>query len=283
MMKVRNDPFGRHGTAWISRLRAEGRSASTIDCYSRDLRDIAIILNTQDVAVLGCVDQAEIDRVAETWSSSGASPGTVARRFSALRQFSLFLSRNGDVDCCRALAVDFPAHRRPPPRHVHNDEVCDFVSLAATDMEDWMSMRDTAIFTIQADSGLTTSEAVSLDRCNVSGATIEVRETVFRKRAVGLSERGRLSLDGYLETVPFELASDGPLFVNARGSRVSVRTMQGRYRHRAATIGAGEVSGSSLRRNAGRTLALQGYAPDTIALALGLHPLSVFRFFEIEG
>jgi len=276
-------PFGRHGTDWIEALRVAGRSVSTIDCYARDLRDIASALKTEDATVFGRVQQSEIDRLAEIWLGSGASSGTVARRFSAFRQFALYLTRHRGIDCGRGLAADFPVHDRPVPANVHFDEVRDFISPAAADIEDWMSVRDTAIFTIQAGLGLTTFEAVSLNRCDIGGATIEVANTVFRKRTVGLSDEGRLGIDRYLKVVPFDLAFDGPLFVNSRGSRVSERTMQVRSRHRAAIVGGAKVSGPTLRRNAGRALVLQGQPPDAVAQALGLHPLSVFRFFDLEG
>jgi integrase/recombinase XerC len=277
-------PFLPDSADWLDAMHGEGRSSSTIECYGRDLRDVSAALGSIDVAVMATLDQDCVDRVAAIWDVKGASSTTVYRRFSALRGFAQFLIRHRGMDCGRLLAANFPALHRVRLPGFSEQEAAALVDASLIAAGDWVGRRDAAIFAVQSESALTTAEVVALNREDIGTHAISIRNTAFAPRVAAFSDRPRAAVSGYLLAVPFDISFDGPLFVNERGTRISVRTVQLRFRHRARTVGIPPGRGpGSLRTGTGTLLASSGNSPAVVAEALGLHAISAFRFFNLEG
>ena len=273
-------PFQPDCADWLNSLLADGRSASTIDCYGRDLRDLASALGSDRTDALASVDQRTLNGIAATWGTDGASPTTVYRRLSALRGFALFLTRSGRMRCGSILAAAMPEAKRTRRPILTDQQTADLLSEDLFAVDDWADRRDLAMLALGADGALTAAEMAALNRQDLGANSVCVRASCFRPRVTGVSEASRSAIDVYLGEVPFDLAFDGPLFVNQRGARMSVRTIQVRFCYRARRLGIiGPHGPGSLRTRCGDRLATEGQSPALIAAALGLHPLSAFRFF----
>jgi integrase/recombinase XerC len=277
-------PFNPASDHWLSTLSAEGKSPSTIDCYARDLRDVAAALQSGETGRLAKIDQQVLDKVSHDWKSAGISPATRYRRLCALRSFARFLTVSGGIPCGGILAAQLPSADRVPRAIPSDGQMNDLLSSCSTAEDDWEGFRDDAINLLMNDAGLSAAEAVALDLGDIGKSVVTVRTTTFAPRTIATSDRAKSAVEHYCSAAPFHLTLNGPLFVNRRGTRISVRTVQVRFRNRLRLLGiAGVIGPGSLRSRCGTKLAAQAGSPDIVALTLGLHPLSAHRFFNPSG
>ncbi|QDP26163.1 tyrosine-type recombinase/integrase [Bradyrhizobium cosmicum] len=277
-------PFGPASNRWLSSLRTDGKSPLTIDCYSRDLRDVAAALQVRDTRQLAKVDQTALDKMAHDWTCAGVSPATRYRRLCALRSFARFLTASVGISCGGILAAQLPSVERLPRPIPSDGQMDDLLSWCSIAEGDWESLRDDAINLLMNDAGLSAAEAVALDLGDIGKSAVNVRSTTFTPRTVAITDRVKSALEQYRSTVLYPLALNGPLFVNRSGTRISVRTVQVRFRDRVRLLGiVGVIGPSSLRCRCGTKLAAQSGSSDIVASVLGLHPLSTHRLFNRSG
>ncbi|WP_461326318.1 site-specific integrase [Bradyrhizobium diazoefficiens] len=160
----------------------------------------------------------------------------------------------------------------------------DLLSSRSTAADDWEALRDGAINLLMNDAGLSAAEVVALDLGDIGRSVVTVRSTAFAPRTVALTDRAIAAVTKYRSTAPFRLTLRGPLFINRRGTRISVRTVQVRFRSLIRLLGIVGVTGpGSLRSRCGTKLAAQSGSSDIVASVLGLHPLSTHRLFNRSG
>lgn len=274
-------PFTPDSIFWLDAIATAGSAPSTIDCYARDLRDVAEAIGSIDLSAVVAMDQSVVDRVVELWSVDGAAAATIYRRFGGLRNFARFLVRERSHDCSKLLSC-----RLPPCGRVHREPVGKEsieTILSSCDREDtWTRMRDSAAIHVAATSGLTTAEIVGLNRRDFSPAlaAVLVRQSHLEPRPAMISQEAMDRLNGYLDRVPFELGGDDPLFVTQRRTRLSARSFQLAFRRsrRLAGVSRSAVP-TSLRNTIGFDLARSGAVPEVVAAALGIGIASAWRYF----
>jgi site-specific recombinase XerD len=271
---------------WFTRLTEEGKASRTLDCYARDLRDVAravecLNLGSACVATLASLRQAQIDEISAFFTAEGASNGTVLRRFAALRGFARFLSVDEGVDCRHVLWATLPPVVRGRSPSITPDDLVTFLSVPADG--GWVHVRNAAIFKLQASTGLTTSEIISLD-IPASGAKLSilsVLHTHLDARAVAPASDAIRTVDEYMTQAPFELKPGSPLFVNARGGRLSSRSVQLAFRALANSLAISVETGPMCLRQAfGKQLAAAGHPPAAVAILMGVSLPSVARYFS---
>jgi integrase/recombinase XerC len=112
---------------------------------------------------------------------------------------------------------------------------------------------------------------------------VTIVHTHLVPRTVGIADFAMMAIQTYLASLPFDAAPHDPLFMNNRGGRLSVRTVQLRFRRRRRAIGMRETACPiGLRHGVGEKLAAAGHSQMTIASALGLSPASVAKYFETK-
>lgn len=274
-------PFKPASENWLRELAAAGKADSTLDCYARDLRDLAQAWGLRETRWLPSLDQAAIDAVAKTWREAGVCDATAIRRFSALRGFAAYLARERRMDLSALLTADFPTapkRTRPP---VQENEID--LLLADPPQEDWRDVRDSAMFAVQSGSGLTPAETVKLDVGHVDlvHRAVRVVDTHLTPRIVGLSDRSRDLIGEYLGALPFALAETEPLFVTSKRARLNVRSAQVSFRRRRMRLGVSdEATLMGLRHASAARLVNDGGSPDLLASALGVLRSTAARYFD---
>jgi integrase/recombinase XerC len=269
--------------AWIAALSIAGRSLSTLDCYRRDVRQfreaLVGIFGQAAIFDLEQIGQEEIDLVAITWQTEGASGQTVSRRFSAIKGFAAHLSLTANANCSRFLASTFPTATsgRAPAA-----EIEDVRALVASEDDSWIDLRNSAAFSTMA-CGLTTSETTGLNMTDVDirrGVAV-VRHTTLQPRPVPLSVDASGPIVRYLKAIPLLPEGDQPLFQTTRGTRLSARSLQAAFRMRRRVLGLSEaIVPSSLRHAAGRERAERWRSPAAVGRLLGIDAINTRRYFE---
>lgn len=215
--------------AYLTHLRVErGLAEATIAAYGSDLRAFAS-------AQRGPAWQEGPAPAREHLAALGRPPGvlrssTHRRKAAALRAFYRFLFAEGLLERDVASLLDLPRQALRLPETLDVDEVARL--LAAPDTEDVLGIRDRALLELLYAAGLRVSEALRLDRPDVSLAEAQVRVIGKgdRERVVPIGEPAVDALTRYLSDVrPRWLlaagasaeADGGAVFVTARGRRLS--------------------------------------------------------------
>lgn len=210
----------------------KGYSKHTISGYSRDLQEFMRFLGEgSDVCQIGAT-QVRSFVVSLHGVNSGA---TVGRKLSALRTFFRFLIRNKVIKADPLAGVTGPRVGKAIPVFLTVDET--FALLEAPGEQDTFRLRDTAMLELLYSTGMRVSELVSRNLTD-----LDFNEEVLKVRGKGRKERivpvGRPALEALQAWLPQrqqlliacvargKAASDKALFLNSRGGRLTVRSVE---------------------------------------------------------
>jgi integrase/recombinase XerC len=241
-----------------------GASAHTRAAYGRDLAELGAHLRERAGGEPdpGRVSSDEIrDHVAELFGRCQSS--SIARKLSAARSFFRFLLERGAVASNPVAAVPSPRRKRALPRALDVDDAFRLVE-APVDGEAARptDLRDRAILEVLYGGGLRVSEAAGLDtgdlESRAGGAILaRVRRAKGGKeRLVPLGRAAAAALARYLEGGRPALrhprgGGQDPraLFLNARGGRLTTRSMQRTVRDLSTAVGIYEATPHALRHS----------------------------------
>jgi integrase/recombinase XerC len=220
--------------AWRMYLGHErGRADKTLEAYARDLRQFlgwleGTLGHGPCLGDLARLDAKRFRAFMAARRHAGVSGRSLARTMSALRMFFRWLEAE-EITASRAvLQVALPRVPHGVPKPLTVDKAQAVVDDRSAD-DDWLVARDTAVLLLLYGSGLRIAEALAIVR---KDAPIDGRE-VLRVAGKGGKERlvpvlpvTRAAIVRYVALCPFPLASDSPLFLGARGGRLSPRIVQ---------------------------------------------------------
>jgi integrase/recombinase XerC len=260
-----------------------GHAAAEADLKRRDL--------TPEV-----LDRAAIRSFLAYLHAEGQSRSTAARKLAAIRTFLKYLRREGILDSDPGALVATPKREVRIPAHLSEGEMSKM--LDATDDEQPLGRRDHAILELFYASGLRLSElaGLDLDDVNLSGRMVRVLGKGGKQRLVPfntasakairawLQDRERLLRNGVTDPrVPGSRARDSrsasrgrrePLFLNYRGGRLTVRSIDRLVRRYAVVTERDGVSAHALRHSFATHLLQRGADLRTIQELLGHSRLS---------
>ena len=175
-------------------------------------------------------------------------PATIARKLSSVRAFCRFLVKRGALAGDPAAAVRGPKRRRGLPRALDVDDAFRLVeaptatgrtshralSPAEAARHGWLRLRDAALLELLYGTGLRVSEACALDTTDIDRARYGVPLVLVqhgkgdKAREVPLGDAADRALAAYLPARRQLGAAPhaGALFVNARGERLTPRSVQ---------------------------------------------------------
>jgi site-specific recombinase XerD len=156
----------------------------------------------------------------------GVAPGSVVRRVSTARSFYRWLRLTGVLANDPLANVALPKKPRRLPRALALDDVVNLIG--AAEGEGRTAVRDRALLEVMYGAGVRVSEAASLDvrHLDLDQMTLLVRGKGNKERTVVIGEPARGALERYLRLGRRESRSDGPLFLNRDGGRLSQRAIQ---------------------------------------------------------
>jgi len=228
-------------------------SAHTVAAYGSDLSQfLAFAADHLGTAAARLrprqVDLAVIRAFLADLHRRGQSRASAARKLSALRSFTRYLRREGRLETDPAALAVTPRRERRVPAHLSVDEMTRL--LEAPDTGRPLGRRDRAILELFYASGLRLSElvALDLDDLNLSERIVRVAGKGGKERLVPFNRAAqkalrkwyadRTALRASASTPPrrrsraSRATSEGergcgdPVFVNARGGRLTGRSVQ---------------------------------------------------------
>jgi integrase/recombinase XerC len=169
----------------------------------------------------------------------GQSRASAARKLSALRTFARFLRRSGAIESNPAALAVSPKREQKVPAHLSVDEMSHLLEMP--DATQPLGRRDRAILELFYASGLRLSELVGVDvpDVNLAARMVRVLGKGAKERLVPFNKtteavirtwlKDRLTLTSRARPVarsPKPRGDGEPLFVNARGTRLTGRSVE---------------------------------------------------------
>ncbi|MBR7801411.1 tyrosine recombinase XerC [Undibacterium fentianense] len=221
-------------------------SAHSIDAYRRDLAELAQFAQSRELASLSYFD---LRRLTSQVHASGLSPRSIARKLSSWRGFYRWLADQISLPANPVDGIKAPKKVQSLPKALGADDAVQLVSARGSDTASALANR--AMFELLYSSGLRVSELVSLDLQDASNATYrsagwvdfaqaEVRVTGKgnKQRIVPVGQAAIDALKDWLAIRPTLIQQEiHALFLNERGRRMSVRSVQLRLKAHAQIVG----------------------------------------------
>lgn len=211
-----------------------GASPHTLRSYTADLTEFTRFLADEKIGGLPDVDTRAVRAYLGRLHQRRLSKATIARKLAAVRSCFRFLARRGVLPANPARQVRSPRLGRRLPSFLPVDEAT--LLLNAPPAPSAAGARDRALLELLYASGLRVAEGCGLDLDDLD----EARRTV---RVVGKGDKERVVPVGEtaLEALAAHLAmrgrQRGPLFLNARGGRLTSRSAHRIVRARARQAG----------------------------------------------
>ncbi len=215
---------------YLRHLKDERRlSPHTLKAYERDLESFRQFCMRESLG-FEALDSYVIRRFAAQCHRKGASPRSLSRRLSAVRQFLGFLVHEGVISSNPAIHVQAPKPSRRLPATLDTDQVA---SLLALDGDDDLTVRDRAMLELLYSSGLRLAELVGLDLVDLDVRDRSVRVTGKgnKTRVLPVGRRALDALEVWLRTrASIARPEEQAIFVSQRGTRLAGRTVQQRLK-----------------------------------------------------
>lgn len=241
--------------AWLAFLAHQrGYTPNTLDAYKRDLRQLFTFLldHFGEPASLGDLNRLSPQDLRIFMASrrtDGACSRSLSRGISALRSFFRFLERAGHLKNRAVLAVALPKVPFSLPRPLTTEKTNDVIEESGNaplrGQAKWIGERDRAVLLLLYGSGLRISEALAINRTDAPVPPrdiIRVKGKGGKERIVPVLPPVQQAVERYLACVPYTLKPDGPLFVGAKGGRLSPRILQLLIARLRETLGLPETA-----------------------------------------
>jgi integrase/recombinase XerC len=222
--------------AFLRHLEVErGASPHTLRSYRVDLDDFAgFLARTAPGTALTAVDARGVRAWVADLHARRLAPASIGRRIAAVRSWFTFLVRRGVVAANPARDVRSPRVPKLLPNFLPVDEAKALVDGDGVRTTD--PARDRAILELLYASGLRVSELSGLDLDDVepSERLLRVRGKGGKERVVPYGGAAARALSTYLRARGH---TEGALFRNPRGGRLTVRSIRSIVRRSARAAG----------------------------------------------
>jgi len=225
--------------------RAErGASPHTLRAYDRTLTDLQALLDANGTAWKDAT-RTQLRKFL-FHAGRGRSSSTLARHLAAIRTFYRWLTREGLATASPAELLLSPKAGQRLPRVATVREAAElFAEPAASPLQ----LRDRALLEVLYGAGLRVGEAEALDRDDVDlvGGVVRVRHGKGKKeRRVPLGPPGVAAVRAWIEASP---EGGSALFLNARGGRLTARSMRRIVRKAGLKAGVAGLHPHALRHS----------------------------------
>ncbi len=272
---------------WKQYLEAEKMySEHTLDAYARDL---SFFINYfAEKQTVSSIENKTVHEFRNFLSRrlNRVSKTSLSREMSSVRSFYKWLERNKIIKNSAISIVSSPKKDKSVPKALDVEETFLVLDEAAKKAKSkWQGLRDKAICMLLYGSGLRISEALSLNVGDVGNADcIKIKGKGNKERIVPVLPQVVESVKKYLKKCPYELKDGEPLFVGARGDRLSPRIVQRQMQKIRVDLGLSDnLTPHALRHSFATHLLAAGTDLRAIQELLGHSSLSATeRYTDVE-
>lgn len=258
----------KHLQDWHGYLRTERNvSRHTLRAYIGDVSHFLKFLNGHLGKPVSLNDLSEAGiRDFRAWMSKKAMEGTAnssrARSLSGIKNFLGWLDKQGVMHNASLGIIRSPKLPHKIPRPLHEVQARDLLqSASALAKEDWIGLRDRALFTLLYGCGLRIDEALSLNMGDLPrDGFIRVTGKGRKERQVPVIEIVERHLKDYLDACPFPSEDSRAIFLGVKGERLNQGVAQKAMRQLRSVLGLPENATPHALRHSFATHLLQNGA-----------------------
>ena len=213
---------------WLDWLRFEKQyPTTTLDAYGRDAKEWLAYLEKINCAY-DKISRHEFRDWLAHLLDKGLARSSISRKVSAVRSFYHYGLRSGLYSSLDPSFMKSPSIPKSIPKALSESDAANLIeAIKNLPGPDWKRIRDIAVLSLLYGCGLRISEVLSLKRGDAPiGSWLRVAGKGGKMRDVPVIDEVRLAVDAWLATSPFDLGSEGALFVSARGKPLNARAVQ---------------------------------------------------------
>ena len=231
--------------------RERNASPHTVRAYGEDLAQFARHLRVElgRDARPGDVDHLLIRAFLARLHREGLKASSAARKLATLRTFFRYLCREGVLDRNPARALLSPRQEKRVPTHLDEADVARLLEMPG-DAD--AAVRGRALLEMLYATGIRCSELVGLDVAEVDfdARMIRVLGKGRKERIIPFGRRARAAVEAYLPVRARTRPREDALFVNARGGRLTDRSVRALVARRVRQVAlARRISPHTLRHS----------------------------------
>jgi integrase/recombinase XerC len=230
---------------WQKYLSVERQlSPHTYRAYNTDLKQFTTFLNYHMGHEICLNDLSETAiRDFRAWLADKASQGTKstsrARSLAGIRNFFTWMDKNGILHNPAAELLSTPKRPAKVPRPIDVTYVFRLIDQALDHVNDWVGLRDYALFSLLYGAGLRIDEAISM---NVGdwpheGLKMRIMGKGGKEREVPLLPEVRKRVENYRHNAPLSDDMNAPLFCGVQGKRLNQGVAQKTMRDLRVSLG----------------------------------------------
>jgi len=273
---------------WLLRERAY--SAHTLDAYSRDL---AIFLHSLSphkklsLADLSAFEVRDFRRFLSLRAAKYINNSSLGRELSTIKSFYKWLAVNEIAENAAISVISAPRKAKILPKALDEDASFDLLNTSEKMAHNkWQGLRDKAILTLLYGCGLRISEALALNIGDITAESefLRVKGKGNKERIVPLLPIIWQNIAAYLAESPYQLSVGEPLFVGARGERISPRIIQRQVQKMRGQLGLSDnLTPHALRHSFSTQLLAAGVDLRSIQELLGHSSLiTTQRYTDVQ-
>ena len=229
-------------------FQVKNLSSNTANSYKRDLLKLSSYMES-----LGIVSYSKItDDIGTGWIgslfSSNNNPRSIQRHLSSAKGFFKFLKKNSIIESSPFELVNAPKTPQYLPDVLSPEDVEQLLSLKPVDV---LEIRDLAIVELMYSSGLRVSETANIDLNDFEEemSFLRVLGKGSKTRIVPLGRYAINAIQNWINEREKYSEKSKALFINLKGSRLSVRSIQLRLKRLALKQGLPPVHPHMLRHS----------------------------------
>ena len=220
---------------WRRHIAGERRlSRKTLEAYSRDVTQFLSFLaghlgGPPDIAALSALRTADIRAFMAARRNAGVGSRSLARGLAGIRSLIGFLEKQTGANGAALRSIRAPKQPRSLPKPIAAAAARRLVDPAElSDGEPWIAARNAAVLALLYGAGLRISEALGLKRGDApkGGDVLRVTGKGGKVRLVPVLPVVAEAIADYLRLCPWQGGPDAPLFLGAKGGRLSPRIIQ---------------------------------------------------------
>ena len=229
-------------------FQVKNLSSNTANSYKRDLLKLSSYMES-----LGIASYSKItDDIGTGWIgslfSSNNNPRSIQRHLSSAKGFFKFLKKNSIIESSPFELVSAPKTPQYLPDVLSPEDVEQLLSLKPVDV---LEIRDLAIVELMYSSGLRVSETANIDLNDFEEemSFLRVLGKGSKTRIVPLGRYAINAIQNWIKEREKYSEKSKALFINLKGSRLSVRSIQLRLKRLALKQGLPPVNPHMLRHS----------------------------------
>ena len=223
-------------------------SSNTSNSYKRDLKKLSSYLEDIGVKNYKVINDDTCMGWIGSLFSNNNNPRTIQRHISSAKGFFRFLKKNGVISSSPFELIESPKTPSYLPEVLSPEDIEQLLNFKPKDS---LEIRDLAIVELMYSSGLRVSETINIniDHFEENKAFLRVFGKGSKTRLVPIGRYAINAINNWIDERDKYSNDDNALFINKKGSRLSVRSIQLRLKRLATKQGLPPVNPHMLRHS----------------------------------